>query len=64
MLFNDEYIFRYDNEEAMSENLSFASQDFLSFQRDYLNMGPDFKCELLNNEGSEYGIGFKISLHD
>ena len=64
MLFNDEYIFRYDNEEAMSENLSFASQDFLSFQRDYLNVGPDFECELLNNEGSAYGIGFKLPLHD
>ena len=64
MLFNDEYIFRYDNEEAMLENLNFASQDFLDFQRDYLNMGSDFECELLSKEGSAYGIGYKIPPHD
>ena len=64
MLFNDEYIFRYDNEEAMYENLNFAAQDFLVFQRDYLNMGADFECELLSNEGSAYGIGYKIPPHD
>jgi len=64
MLFNDEYIFRYDNEEAMFENLNFATQDFLSFQRDYLNMGSDFECELLSKEGSPYGTGYKIPPHD
>ena len=64
MLFNDEYIFRYDNEEAMYENLNFATQDFLDFQRDYLNMGSDFECELLSKEGSAYGIGYKIPPHD
>ena len=64
MLFNDEYIFRYDNEEAMFENLNFAAQDFLDFQRDYLNMGSDFECELLSKEGSAYGIGYKIPPHD
>ena len=64
MLFNDEYIFRYDNEEAMFENLNFATQDFLDFQRDYLNMGSDFECELLSKEGSAYGIGYKIPPHD
>ena len=64
MLLNDEYLFRYDNEEAMFENLNFATQDFLSFQRDYLNMGSDFECELLSKEGSPYGIGYKIPPHD
>ena len=64
MLFNDEYIFRYDNEEAMFENLNFATQDFLDFQRDYLNMGSDFECELLSKEGSAYGIGYQIPPHD
>jgi len=64
MLFNDEYIFRYDNEEAMYENLNFATQDFLLFQRDFLNMGPEFECELLSREGSAYGIGYKIPPHD
>ncbi len=64
MLFNDEYIFRYDNEESMFENLNFATQDFLNFQRDYLNMGSDFECELLSKEGSAYGIGYKIPPHD
>ena len=64
MLLNDEYLFRYDNEEAMFENLNFATQDFLSFQRDYLNMGSDFECELLSKEGSPYGTGYKIPPHD
>ena len=64
MLFSDEYIFRYDKEEDMLENLNFATQDFLSFQRDYLNMGSDFECELLSKEGSAYGIGYKIPPHD
>ena len=64
MLFNDEYIFRYDNEEALFENLNFATQDFLVFQRDYLNMGADFECELISKDGSAYGIGYKIPPHD
>jgi hypothetical protein len=64
MLFNDEYIFRYDNEEAMFENLNFATQDFLAFQRDYLNMGADFECELISKDGSAYGTGYKIPPHD
>jgi hypothetical protein len=64
MLFNDEYIFKYDNEEAMFENLNFATQDFLAFQRDYLNMGADFECELISKDGSAYGIGYKIPPHD
>ena len=63
MLFNDEYIFRYDNEEAMFENLNFATQDFLAFQRDYLNMGADFECELISKDGSAYGTGYKIPPH-
>ena len=40
------------------------TQDFLNFQRDYLNMGSDFECELLSKEGSTYGIGYKIPPHD
>ncbi len=64
MLFNDEYIFKYDNEEAMFENLNFATQDFLAFQRDYLNMGADFECELISKDGSAYGTGYKIPPHD
>jgi len=64
MLFNEEYIFRYDNEEVMSENLSFATQDFLEFQKNYLNMDSDFECELLSKEGSACGIGYKIPPHD
>ena len=52
------------NEEAMFENLNFATQDFLAFQRDYLNMGADFECELISKDGSAYGIGYKIPPHD
>ena len=64
MLFNEEYIFRYDNEEAMVDNLTFAVNDFLIFQRDFLIMGTDFECELLSKEGKPYGISYKIPPHD
>ena len=64
MFFNDEYIFRYDNEEAMVDNLNFAANDFLIFQRDYLNMGTDFECDLLSKEGEAYGTSYKIPPHD
>ena len=64
MLFNDEYVFRYDDENSMIDNLNFATQDFLVFQRDCLNMGADFECELSGQEGNVYGIGFKIPPHD
>ena len=57
-------IFRYDNEEVMSENLSFATQDFLEFQKNYLNMDSDFECELSDQKGNVYGIGYKIPPHD
>ena len=64
MLFNDEYIFRYDDQEAMIENLNIAAQDFLAFQRDHLNMGAEFECDLLSKEGNPCGTGFKIPPHD
>ena len=60
MYFNEEYIFKYDNEEAMIDNLSFATQDFLIFQRDYLNNGDNFEYDLLSSEGEVYGAGIKI----
>ena len=64
MLYNDEYIFKYDNEEAMVDNLTLATQDFLAFQKDYLNMGPNFECELLSKEGATCGTALKILPHD
>ena len=64
MLFNDEYVFRYDDENSMIDNLNFATEDFLVFQRDCLNMGADFECELSDQKGNVYGIGYKIPPHD
>ena len=64
MLFNDEYVFRYDDENSMIDNLNFATEDFLVFQRDCLNMGADFECDLSDQKGNVYGIGFKIPPHD
>ena len=64
MLFNDEYVFRYDDEKSMFDNLNFATEDFLVFQRDCLNMGADFECELSSKDGNVYGTGFKIPPHD
>lgn len=64
MLYNDEYIFIYNNIDAMIDNLSFASEDFLNFQRDYLNIGESFENDLYSKEGETYGIAYKIPPHE
>ena len=64
MLFSDEYIFRYDNEEDMADNLNYAGQDFLEFQKNYLNLGSDLESELYSKDGDVYGIAYKIPPHD
>lgn len=64
MLFNDEFIFTYNNESAKDENLNYFKKDFLKFQNEYLNFGIDLECELLSNDGNNCGTAFKIPPHD
>ena len=64
MLYYDEYIFRYEDEESKNDNLNCFKNDFLCFQREKLNFGIDLECDLLNQNGYAYGTAFKIPLHD
>ena len=64
MLYNDEYLFDYDNEEAKNDNLHYFKNDFLNFQKENLNLSVDLECELLSKEGYSYGTAFKIPPHD
>jgi hypothetical protein len=64
MLYSDEYIFNYDNEEAKDDSLNYFKNDFLTFQKDYINLDVNLECELLSKEGYAYGKAFKIPPHD
>ena len=64
MIFKDEYIFQYDNEDDKNSNLNFIKDKFYLFQRDELNFGMNLKCNLYNEDGSVYGTAFKIPPHE
>ena len=60
MIYNEEFIFKYDNDQAKNDHLSYFQNDFLKFQRDNLNFGIDLQCELLSEDGNVYGTAFII----
>lgn len=60
MIYNDEFIFKYDNDQAKSDHLEYFKDDFLKFQRENLNFGIDLQCDLLSNDGNAYGTAFII----
>ena len=64
MLYYDEFIFTYEDEESKNDNLNYFKNDFLSFQREKLNFGIDLECDLLNQSGYAYGTAFKIPPHE
>ena len=64
MLYYEEYIFRYEDEESKNDNLNYFKNDFLNFQREKLNFGIDLECDLLNQSGYAYGTAFKIPPHE
>ena len=64
MIFVDEYIFKYDNEEDKNNHLEFFKDKFYLFQQDELNFNMNLKCDLINDEGNVFGTAFKIPTHD
>ena len=64
MLYNDEYIFKYEDEEGKNENLNYLrNNDFLNFQKENIDLGINLECELVK-DGYAYGSAFKIPPHD
>jgi len=64
MLYNDEYIFKYEDEEGKNEILNFLrNNDFLEFQKENIDLGINLECELVK-DGYAYGSAFKIPPHD
>jgi len=64
MLYNDEYIFKYEDEEGKNESLNYLkNSDFLKFQKENIDLGINLECELVK-DGYAYGSAFKIPPHD
>jgi hypothetical protein len=64
MIFVDEYIFKYDNEEDKNNHLEFFKDKFYLFQKDELNFGMNLRCNLIDDEGNVFGTAFKIPPHE
>ena len=64
MIFIDEYIFQYNNEQDKNNHLNFFKDKFYLFQKDELNFNMNLQCELFNDEGNVYGTAFKIPPHE
>ena len=62
MIYNDEYIFQYDNEEAKNNHFNYFKNDIYSFQKENLDFDINLKCKLLNDDEEMCGTAFKISL--
>ena len=64
MLYNDEYIFKYEDEEGKNESLNYLrNNNFLNFQKENIDLGINLECELVK-DGYAYGSVFKIPPHD
>lgn len=63
MIFLDEFIFQYDDEEAKNEHFNFFNDKFYLFQKDDLNFDINLECDLINDEGQICGTAFKIPPH-
>ena len=64
MIFNDEYLLLYVNNDALMEDLSYLITDFIKYQKEYLVFGKDLECELFASNGQIYGKGLKLPLRD
>ena len=64
MIFKDEYLFQYDNEEDKNNHLNFFKDKFYLFQKDELNFGLNLKCNLYKEDGNVYCTAYKIPPHE
>ena len=64
MIFLDEFIFQYDDEDSKNEHFNFFNDKFYLFQKDDLNFDINLECDLINDEGQICGTAFKIPPHD
>ena len=62
MIFNDEYIFQYNNEESKNNHFNYFKNDIYSFQKENLDFDINLKCNLLNDDEEVCGTAFKIPL--
>ena len=63
MIFNDEFIFQYDNEQLKNKHYDSFKNDIYSFQKDNLDFDINLKCDLYNY-GKICGTAFKIPPHE
>ena len=59
MIFNDEYIFQYDNEELKNNHFAYFTENIYAFQKEKLNFDINLKCILSNEDGLQCGTAFK-----
>ena len=64
MVFIDEFLFDYDNEEAKDNHVRYFSNDFFAFQKGTLNFDLNLQSNLLSPNGNIVGTAFKIPPHD
>ena len=62
MIYNDEYIFQYVNEEAKNNHFNYFKNDIYAFQKENLDFDINLKCKLLNDDEEICGTAFKIPL--
>ena len=60
MIFNDEYIFQYNNEETKKKHLKIFTTDIYLFQKENLDFDINLKCDLSLNNGITCGTAVKI----
>lgn len=59
MIFNDEYIFQYNNEDSKKKHLNYFANDIYTFQKENLDFDINLKCNLSFNNGITCGTAVK-----
>ena len=60
MMFNEEYIFQYDNEEYKNNHFDIFTNDIYLFQKENLGFNINLKCNLMSDDGEICGTAYKI----
>jgi len=64
MMFNEEYIFQYDNEEYKNNHFDIFTNDIYLFQKENLGFNINLKCNLMSDDGEICGTAYKIPSND